>query len=275
MKKLIQYGPPKWFVRLSVKLSWPLMVAAKRLSDIPPFRWIINPFFRYPQNELTAVPIDVRLNPPDSVALPFQVVTALLERTPDIFILDECICRQKEGCANHPVDIGCIALGKATRRMHPSHGRFVTADEAIRHVARAGESGLVASIAHVWIDPVAFHTVPFDRLMFICLCDDCCCLYRTHMTRRGPNLNKAYKKLPGVSISVDTELCTGCGICADICFAAEMRIEDGVALVGDDCKGCARCVTACPEGAISLVTDDLDTMVTRLLERVDRVADLG
>ena len=87
--------------------------------------------------------------------------------------------------------------------------------------------------------------------------------------------NKAYKKLPGVSISVDTELCTGCGICADICFAAEMRIEDGVALVGDDCKGCARCVTACPEGAITLVTDDLNTMVTRLLERVDRVADLG
>jgi ferredoxin len=261
-------------VRLSVWLSWPLIIAAKRLSSYPVFKWIINPFFAYPHNEVTAVPINIEIKQPESVALPKRVMEEILERASDIFVLDECICRHQCNCQNYPHDIGCIALGKAARRMHPSHGRFVSKEEGLAHVKRAAEAGLIASIAHTWIDPVAFHTVPFNRLMFICFCDDCCCLYRTHMKKRGPNLDMAYKKLPGVSIMVDAELCTGCGVCVERCFAGEMQLIDEVAVPSSNCKGCARCVEICPEGAVRLVTDDHDKIITLMMERIDRVADI-
>ena len=205
MSALFKYGPNRRMVKLSVALSWPLMQAAKRLSNVPLLKWVINPFFAHPHNEITAIPINAEIAMPDSVALPSRILEEVLKRSSDIFVLDECICRGLLKCTNHPKDIGCIALGPAARRMHPSHGRFVTVDEGMAHVRRAAKAGLIASVAHVWIDPVAFWTVPFSRLMFICFCDDCCCLYRTHMKHRGPNLDRAYKGLPGISVSVDPE----------------------------------------------------------------------
>jgi len=275
MSALFKYGPNKSMVRLSVAASWPLMEAAKRFSNVPLLKWIINPFFAYPYNEITPIPINAEIAMPQSTAVPSRILEEVLKRSSDIFVLDECICRGHLSCNHHPKDIGCIALGPATRRMHPSHGRFVSVDEGMAHVRRAAKSGLVASMAHVWIDPVAFWTVPFSRLMFICFCDDCCCLYRTHMKNRGPNLDRAYKRLPGISVSVDPDVCSGCGICAERCFIGEMKVVDGTAVVPEDCKGCGRCVEICPAGALSLEMDDMDLLIDRMMERIGAVADIG
>lgn len=275
MSALFKHGPNRWMVRLSVALSWPLMQAAKRLSNVPLLKWIINPFFAYPHNEVTAIPINAEVAMPASAAVPSRILEELLRRSSDIFVLDECICRGLLSCTNHPKSIGCMALGPAARRMHPSHGRFVSVEEGMAHVRRAAGAGLVASVAHTWIDPVAFWTVPFSRLMFICFCDDCCCLYRTHMKHRGPNLDRAYKKLPGISVAVDCQKCNGCGICAERCFIGEMRIVAGTAVVPESCKGCGRCVEICPRGALRLKLDDMDTLVSRMMERIGAVADIG
>jgi len=211
---------------------------------------------------------------PESVALPRRIVEEIVSRATDIFVLDECICRAKFDCKNHPRDIGCMALGRGTRRMHPSHGRFITKEAAAAHIERAAKAGLVANFAHTWIDPVAFGLTQFDHLMFICFCDDCCCLYRTHMTKRGPNLDKAYKRLPGISIEVKKERCTGCGICVERCFAGERKIIDGVVTIGPGCKGCGRCVEICPEEANLLIMDDADVLIDRMMERIGKVADI-
>ena len=213
-------------------------------------KWIINPFFAYPWNEVTAVPINVTLSAPHTVPLPRRIVETIIARASDIFILDTCICRGLEKCKNHPPEIGCMALGKAARRMHPSHGHHATKEEACAHARKRTRTYGVTSD-----DPLAFGLPDFNRLMFICFCDDCCCLYRTHMQKRGPALNRAYIPLPGASISVNTQLCDGCGICADRCFAAEMKIVNGVAHPGNDCKCCGRCVELCPQGALSLTFD--------------------
>jgi ferredoxin len=274
MSELFRYGPGRRMVKLSVALSWPLMQTAKRLSNVPVLKWIINPFFVQRYNEVTAIPINAEIAMPDSVALPSRILEEILARSSDIFVLDECICRGLLKCKNHPADIGCMALGPAARRMHPSHGRFVTVDEGMAHVGRAAKAGLVASIAHVWIDPVAFWTVPFSRLMFICFCDDCCCLYRTHMKHRGPNLDRAYKGLPGISVVIDREACDGCGVCAERCFIGEMEVVDGRAVVPQNCKACGRCVEVCPRGALRLEMDDVELLVGRIMERIGAVADI-
>lgn len=51
---------------------------------------------------------------------------------------------------------------------------------------------------------------------------------------------------------VNTELCTGCGACMEICPADAITIENGVAkIVEDKCRGCYACQNVCPAEAIS------------------------
>lgn len=270
---MLKYGPGKRMVRFMVWLSWPIMIAGKRLSAWPLLKCIINPFFMRPFNEVTSVPISANITLPESVPLPRGLLEKLVSRIDEKFILDECICRNHNRVAGEERGIGCMALGPAIRRMHPSHGRRVTTEEAIAHIRRAGEKGLIGNIAHVWIDPVAFW-LSFRDLMFICFCDDVNCLYRTHMKHRGPNLDGAFKRLPGITVSVDSKKCDGCGLCVDACFVAAISLREGKALIGPDCKGCGRCVETCPINAITLSLDNEEALLAQLEERIRESADI-
>ena len=271
---VLQHGPSKRIVKLAVGLSWPVIVVAKKWSSLPVLKWFINPFFAYPFNEVTTIPINQEVTQPDNVVVPRRVVERLVSEVRDIFILDECMCRSQMGCKNYPRTIGCMALGPAISRMHPSHGHRATRDEAVEHVRKAAEAGLVANVAHVWIDPVAFGLTRFRELMFICFCDDCCCLYRTHMQKRGPNLDRAYKGLPGISVQVDPEKCEACGTCVEQCFVAAMELREGSAVPGPSCKACGRCVDVCPEGAVSLQIHDEDGLYEQLVGQSKELADV-
>jgi ferredoxin len=250
------------------------MIAAKKLSSFPVLKWIINPFFAYPWNEVTVVPINQEVRLPDSLVLPRRIVERLIREVKDIFIVDECVCKSRVGCKRYPHDIGCMGLGPAVSRMHPSVGHKATPEEAVEHVRRAAKAGLIANVGHVWIDPIAFGLTRFHQLMFICFCDDCCCLYRTHMKKRGPNLDKAYKGLPGIRVEVDSKKCVGCGTCVERCFVSAMNLREGIAVPGESCKGCGRCVEACPHGAASLNIDNEEALYDRLVERIRAVADI-
>ena len=268
MWNVFRYGPPKKVVDVMVILSWPVMTAAKKWSSLPVLKWIINPFFKAPYNELTSIPVNARITPSESNPVPRKVLERLVSQIEDIFILDDCFCRRLQHCRSHPADIGCLALGPAISRMHPSHGRHVGADEAIQHVRRASDAGLVANLGHVWIDVVAFGLPDFKNLMFICFCDDCCCQYRTHLKKRGPNLDRAYQKLPGVNLSVINEKCNGCGICKEKCFVDAIALQDNVAVVTDSCKGCGQCVDNCPEQAIVLELTNEEELYEQLKSRL-------
>ncbi len=271
---ILRYGPNKAFVKFSVKLSWPIMIAAKKLSTYPVLKWIINPFFAYPYNEVTSIPIQLEVKTPDNVVLPQKVVEKIVEKSSHIFILDECICRGLLKCKDYPAHIGCMALGSAIKRIHPSHGHEAKKEEAFAHIKKAADAGLIANVAHVWIDPVAFGLPNFNKLMFICFCDDCCCLYRTHMKKRGPNLDKACKKLPGLSIEINKELCNGCGICEERCFVSAITMIDDKVSIIEDCKGCGRCIECCPQLALSIKMDNLDATIDQMLARINSVADI-
>ncbi len=50
-----------------------------------------------------------------------------------------------------------------------------------------------------------------------------------------------------------TDRCVGCGICAKVCPAGCVRVENQRALrTGDHCQACYACVQACPKGAIQV-----------------------
>jgi heterodisulfide reductase subunit A len=67
-------------------------------------------------------------------------------------------------------------------------------------------------------------------------------------------LSKKYIEAEGNTAQVDTEVCTGCGTCIQVCpYGAIDRNEDRKAVVTPVlCKGCGTCVATCPERAINI-----------------------
>ncbi len=55
-------------------------------------------------------------------------------------------------------------------------------------------------------------------------------------------------------VSIDEELCTGCGKCVSPCAEGAIKIIDGKARVVSDelCDGAGFCLGVCPEGALTI-----------------------
>lgn len=82
----------------------------------------------------------------------------------------------------------------------------------------------------------------------VCNCDHDGCL-AMNFSRRGLTLY-----FPGEGrAAVETEKCTACGNCADICPFSALSVNDGCASVASKiCQGCGICRRACATGAITL-----------------------
>lgn len=56
-----------------------------------------------------------------------------------------------------------------------------------------------------------------------------------------------------MTATVDPGLCTGCGMCVDMCSMGAISIRDNTAQVDAlKCNGCGICKDECPVGAISM-----------------------
>ena len=54
-----------------------------------------------------------------------------------------------------------------------------------------------------------------------------------------------------MAITIDFELCLGCGCCIDVCSSGALELNSKVIINEDDCTECENCVEMCPVGAIS------------------------
>ena len=50
-----------------------------------------------------------------------------------------------------------------------------------------------------------------------------------------------------------SDACVGCGICSDNCPMNNLFVEDGKAIAGSRCTMCYRCISSCPQKAITLL----------------------
>lgn len=217
--------------------------------------------------------IDKEVGRTDMV-MPSEVIDRFLRRSRYIFIMDRCMCRSSNQCEHYPHELGCIFLGAGTVRIPPKLGHMATAEEAIEHMRKAREKGLVHLIGRNKIDSVWLNTGPKEDLLSICNCCECCCLWKM-MPQLSGSIASGVSRMPGVTVTV-TDACNACGRCLkeDICFVRALSLSNGRASIDQGmCKGCGRCVEFCPSHAIRLDIEISD-YVERSIQAIEPLVDV-
>jgi ferredoxin len=255
---------PVWLVGL-IKRTFPGRFALARVTKAPVMgkvldRWLFDgdDLFYLPPDRLApgggrrTISVGQRVETPADVVLPSRVVEHFIEQASVHWIMNACICRDSSGCRDYPVDLGCLFLGEAAAGINPALGRRVTREEALEHARRCREAGLVHLVGRNKLDTVWLGVGPGDRLLTICNCCPCCCLWRV-LPKISSDIGQRVTRMDGVNVSVK-DRCVGCGTCATpgICFVDAIRLEGDHARIDDACRGCGRCVEVCPQGAIEL-----------------------
>lgn len=218
------------------------------------------------------IQMDYSVKNPDMVVMPSDIIKSVLNEADDIVIMNKCLCRRSTGCTEYPIDLGCIFLGKTTRKISRKHCREVTREEAIEHIDKCRDAGLVHIMGRNKIDSVWMNVRPNEELLTICNCCPCCCLWRVYPNLSDTIQNDFYK-LQGVSVECETSECVGCGRCVEVCFADCIEIIDQKAVIDTSvCIGCGQCSNNCPTNAMKLNYEKED--VQRVFDKIDSLVNI-
>jgi len=276
---------PLWFVSL-IKRTFSSRFALAQATKAPVIGSALDRFlfdgddlFYLPPDHLVqsgtrrTISVGKAVEAAPDVVLPSQVVEHFIEQAGVHWIMNACICRDASGCRDYPTDLGCLFLGEAAAGINPALGRRVTKEEALEHTRRCREAGLVHLVGRNKLDTVWLGVGPGDRLLTICNCCPCCCLWRV-LPHISSNIGQRVTRMNGVTVTV-TDRCVGCGTCAKagVCFVDDIRLVDGRSVIGGACRGCGRCVEVCPQGAIELTLAG-SAFVEKSLARIAPLVDV-
>lgn len=244
-----------------IKRSFNTRFVLSRLTRVPLLRAAIGrAFFEgddimiLPRDEAASriIRLDLEVDPGMDLVMPSDVLRETIRRFDGAAIMNFCICRESNACKDFPRELGCVFLGPGASRIPPRLARQVGTEEALEHVDRCQDAGLVHLIGRNKIDSVWLNTGPKEELLTICNCCPCCCLWKM-LPNLDNDLGRSVTAMPGVSVKV-TDACRGCGVCTEgACFVDAISVEDGLAVINAEvCRGCGRCVTVCPHHAISI-----------------------
>jgi ferredoxin len=225
--------------------------------------------------DLKTIEVNAMVEPLETV-LPSQVVEHFIRNSKYIFLMDRCMCRDANHCNQYPIELGCLFLGRGVLKIDQNLGRRVTQEEALDHLRKCREAGLVHLIGRNKIDSVWLSTGPKEDLLSLCSCCPCCCLWKM-IPDLSPEISGMVTMMPGLTIRVDGGECTGCGSCerSGVCYVDAIKVEGDKAVIDEDfCKGCGRCIEVCPNSAIELKIEDLSFMESSI-KRIEPLVDVS
>ena len=134
------------------------------------------------------------------------------------------------------------------------------------YIKKCRDEGLIHLIGRDKIDETWLGIKSPGKLLTICNCCSCCCLWRM-LSDLDPGINSKVKKMPGVEVIV-SEKCNGCGRCIEHCFVQAITLQNGKASISEGCKGCGRCAEHCPSNAIDVLINDSE-YIKKTIDRVE------
>ncbi|MFX0076568.1 MAG: DUF362 domain-containing protein [Candidatus Hermodarchaeota archaeon] len=267
---------PLWFVKLLEK-TFPNIKFIAKLTRIPILRKIFVLLLFEGDNIIYltkdgVISINQEVENQGEMVLPSKVLEHFIEKANHHWVMNFCICRESMQCSDYPIELGCLFLGEAVLGINPKLGRLVTKEEALEHLRKCKEAGLVHMIGRNLLDKQWLGVSPGHKLLSICNCDPCCCLWRISPILTD-KISSKVQKMPGVSLKV-TEACIGCGTCIQgICFVDAIHMDNNRALISKECKGCGRCVEICPQNAIELTISD-EKYVQKAINQIEKIIDV-
>jgi hypothetical protein len=263
---------PVWVTTL-LKKGFSRRFLLAKLTRVPILKRIMD-FLLFEDDDIIYLPKDtvIQINQPlepENMVLPSRIVEHFIEKAHYHWIMNTCICRDSMTCTDYPIELGCLFLGEAVLQINPELGRKVTKEEALEHVKKCREAGLVHLIGRNKLDAVWLNVSPGNKLLTICNCCPCCCLWRM-LPDLAPDISAKVARMDCVTVTV-TDACEGCRTCIDTCFVNAITMVDNHAVITDACRGCGRCIDICPHKAItiSVDTDSIHTSIDQIAELVD------
>jgi UDP-glucose 4-epimerase len=225
-------------------------------------------------NEAIIIPVQQAIRGTESTVLPYQILKPIVEKADGHMLLGRCPCRNAEKCESYPHDFGCLFLGKSVTEVSSKIGFQTNAAGAMAHVDQALKMGLVPMIVHASFD-AALISVPYEKMLAICFCCECCCTIR-HSMRLGPStFDDTMQRLPGLTVKINQD-CVACGDCHTVCPVNAIHFQGSLSVIDQDrCKGCGVCAAICPEGAPRLFLDESIDVVEKLVDRIRTRAEIG
>ena len=272
---------PLWTVKL-IQFNFPSRFLLAKLTKYP----LIGKLFDYlffhkdeiiflPQNKVVQLNQKIENDKSsENLVLPTKIVEHFIKQANYHWIMNFCFCRDADTCKNYPIELGCLFLGKAVLGINPKLGKLVSKEDALEHIVKCQETGLVHLIGRNKLDQMWLNVRPGNQLLTICNCCPCCCLWKM-LPDLEVHISGKITKMPGVSICIN-DLCIGCGECAQgICFVDAIKIKNDRAKHSENCRGCGRCFTICPQNAIEFEINNNVDFIKESINKISPLVDLS
>jgi len=190
-----------------------------------------------------------------NVVLPIDIVEKTIRDSSYRSIMHKCICRDGgKKCKTYPVDFGCIFVGEGSKITEQRGiSRSVSVDEALSHLERAAQYGLVCQT--IWVEAEEFvwgiEKENLHRFLEICFCCPCCCIALKNYRKVGSDVQSRFRSI-GWKARAE-KICSGCGKCERVCSVGAIRVRNDHITISETCIGCGICSRECPEDAIEIV----------------------
>ena len=174
---------------------------------------------------------------------PYDVAEEMIKNSKS-WGLRECICKKQQELLDNPCKYPksvCLIFSPKKENAFDEDEltQSITMEESLKILHEAEEAGLVHCTMNIQ-----------SGNNYICNCCTCCCNVLRGVSHSGTP--HAFVKANFI-VSVDGELCSGCGTCVERCQFDALSIPEDISVVNPDlCIGCGVCVITCPEGALVL-----------------------
>ncbi len=206
-------------------------------------------FFRSSLPQLRTSPHLKALVPEYRVEL-YDNMRRFIQHTRERLHVANCVCKQGEALMGKPCKQTenyevCILIG-STGYVQRGRAREISKEDCLKILDMAEEKGMVLQPGNS------------RKPACICICCGCCCGVLT-TAKKQPRPARFFAT--NYYARIDTESCSGCGICVKRCQMNAIVADGKIFRVDPDrCIGCGLCATRCKPTAARLIRKDKITL---------------